>query len=152
MTNRYIRSIDRLRKQVEETGTAVPLTPYLQREKDPHLERTKAPEFCDTSLSAGSFNAALRACGAAIHAVDQVIFICCRKHSRKGLCSARPLPRHDTHHTTRHHIYAWTVRPKHCVDACGSALCMATVLRVERMRLFASDVWRCPVVCFVLTW
>ena len=37
----YIRSIDKLRKTVEQSGVSVPLTPYLQREKNPAVERTK---------------------------------------------------------------------------------------------------------------
>lgn len=89
-TKAYIRSIDSLRKQVECSGVSVPLTPYLQRAKDPSLERTKAPENCDTSLSAGSFDAALRACGAAIHAVDQVV----RGEAANAFCVVRPPGHH----------------------------------------------------------
>ena len=89
-TKAYISSIDKLRKQVECSGVSVPLTPYLQRAKDPSLERTKAPENCDTSLSAGSFDAALRACGAAIYAVDQVV----RGEAANAFCVVRPPGHH----------------------------------------------------------
>ena len=89
-TKDYIRAIDRLRKRVEFSGISQPLTPYLQREKNPSLKQTKDPENCDTSLSAGSFDAALRACGAAVHAVDCVVQGKCAN----AFCVVRPPGHH----------------------------------------------------------
>jgi len=89
-TKSYIRSIENLCKSVQQSGVSVPLTPYLQKEKNPRLQRTKAPENCDTSLSVGSFDAALRACGAAIHAVDNVV----KGNVANAFCVVRPPGHH----------------------------------------------------------
>jgi acetoin utilization deacetylase AcuC-like enzyme len=74
-----------------ESPEVVPMTPILQRK----LQRLptfllKKAEICDSSFSAGTLPAALRACGAACHAVEEVY----AGRARNAFCLVRPPGHH----------------------------------------------------------
>eukprot|EP00940_MAST-03C_sp_MAST-3C-sp2_P002942 g2942.t1 len=72
-THSYLRLVERLSREAEQTGTALPFTPHVQKElRGTAQNRLKKAQFCDTSLSPGSRLASLRAAGAVIKAVESV--------------------------------------------------------------------------------
>lgn len=87
----YVNLVRSLAKHVERVGAAVPFTPQIQRGLRRQPEHTiKTPEACDTTFSAGSLAAALRAAGAVLHAVDRVV----AGEARNALACVRPPGHH----------------------------------------------------------
>ena len=70
-SDEYISVITELGEQVANTPVA--FTPYYQGFKGMPQAKQKKPEFSDTFFSPGTMAAALRAAGAVVHAVDQVL-------------------------------------------------------------------------------
>jgi acetoin utilization deacetylase AcuC-like enzyme len=100
----YLSFVNALSKQVQlldqqqlqlgnhqHQHVALPFTPQVQK----HLlhrgdESLKNSEYCDTSFSAGTLNAARRAAGAVAHAVDLVLL----GRNRNVFCAVRPPGHH----------------------------------------------------------
>ena len=79
----YVRVLAKLSDQVG--GTPIAFTPYCQNQKGVPEKFQKPAENSDTFFSPGTLQAALRAAGGVIHAVNRVIkgenrsaFVCCR--------------------------------------------------------------------------
>ena len=71
----YLASIASMSSAIAADPTLtspVPFTPLVQRSHGISFSRLKDPKACDTRISAGSFDAARRAAGAVLHAVDAV--------------------------------------------------------------------------------
>lgn len=87
----YVRLVRALAKHVSRSNTAVPFTPHIQRglQRAPP-ESLKKPEHSDTTFSAGSLPAALRAAGAVCSAVDAVV----TGKARNAFCCTRPPGHH----------------------------------------------------------
>jgi len=93
----YIAFVDKLSKQMQQkaaagTGTVVPFTPQVQKEVQGVTENQniKKDEYCDTSFSAGTLQAARRAAGAVAFAVDRVLL----GRNRNAFCCVRPPGHH----------------------------------------------------------
>ena len=75
----------------EESSVPVPFTPAVQRSIGQlPIERTKSCSLSDTSYSAGTLKAAKRACGAVVHACNQVL----SGRARSAFCVVRPPGHH----------------------------------------------------------
>eukprot|EP00658_Telonema_sp_P-2_P070581 TRINITY_DN60038_c0_g1_i1.p1 TRINITY_DN60038_c0_g1~~TRINITY_DN60038_c0_g1_i1.p1 ORF type:complete len:291 (+),score=38.80 TRINITY_DN60038_c0_g1_i1:275-1147(+) len=88
----YVQSVSSLAStMMGSCGTPVPFTPYVQREQN-KLKKSKAKQvkISDTSFSAGSLMAALRAIGAVQHAIDQTL----TGAARNAFCCVRPPGHH----------------------------------------------------------
>lgn len=79
----YVRVLAELSSNVGHTPIA--FTPYCQNQKGVPEKLQKDPENSDTFFSPGTLQAALRAAGGVIHAIDRVMdgknrnaFVCCR--------------------------------------------------------------------------
>jgi len=91
----YIAFVDKLSKQMQlksAAGAVVPFTPQVQKEVQGVTENQniKKEEFCDTSFSAGTLQAARRAAGAVAFAVDRVLL----GRNRNAFCCVRPPGHH----------------------------------------------------------
>jgi len=82
-SEQYVRVLAKLSDQVG--GTPIAFTPYCQNQKGVPEKFQKPAENSDTFFSPGTLQAALRAAGGVIHAVNRVIkgenrsaFVCCR--------------------------------------------------------------------------
>ena len=90
-SERYFRLVCSLARHVHTHGDPVPYTPILQRGVGRlPLPLLKAADACDTSFSAGSLKAALRAAGAVVAGVDAVV----RGTARNCLAVVRPPGHH----------------------------------------------------------
>lgn len=96
----YITFVDNLSRRLQSDMSTrsksgvVPFTPQVQREMfNQAFGDLKKSEFCDTSFSAGTLQAARRAAGAVAHAVDRVIL----GRNRNAFCCVRPPGHHAGH-------------------------------------------------------
>jgi len=103
---RFLRLVNNLSKSLEVTGatSAIPFTPAVQRnlaepgatqaemeaQSDAVVADLKSAQDADTSFSPGSLQAARRAAGAAVHAVDMVLL----GRARNAFCVVRPPGHH----------------------------------------------------------
>ncbi len=95
----YIAFVDKLSKKMQQQlansgndPVVVPFTPQVQKEvqRVTQNEHLKREEFCDTSFSAGTLQAARRAAGAVAFAVDRVLL----GRNRNAFCCVRPPGHH----------------------------------------------------------
>ena len=122
-------------EDISANPDTVPMTPVVQRK----LQRRptfllKKEEISDSSFSSGTLPAALRACGAACHAVDEVV----AGRARNAFCLVRP-PGH----------HAGEAGPPPEAESCGfsvinsvavAALHAVNDLNVPRVAIFDFDV------------
>ena len=87
----YAKFLDDLTEQAALKGAPIPLTPRIQVGLH-GADQTQAKDeaSCDTSFSEGTVKAARRACGAVVHAVDQIMHGKCRN----SFCVVRPPGHH----------------------------------------------------------
>ena len=93
----YITFVDNLSKRLQSDmntrskSGVVPFTPQVQREMFNHaFGDLKKSEYCDTSFSTGTLQAARRAAGAVAHAVNMVMV----GRNRNAFCCVRPPGHH----------------------------------------------------------
>eukprot|EP00939_MAST-03C_sp_MAST-3C-sp1_P005456 g5456.t1 len=90
-TAKYLQLVERLSREAMKAGRALPFTPHVQKTLRGLSDgRVKAAQFCDTSLSPGSRQAALRAAGAVVAAVEDVL----RGKCPSAFCLVRPPGHH----------------------------------------------------------
>lgn len=112
-SSKYTALLWRLSQHVNKHQAAVPFTPIIQRSMHGlPRDKIKPAEMCDTSFSPGSLQAALRAAGAVVAAVEGVA----AGSSRNALCVVRP----PGHHAG---VDGLIEVPKdiapHCTSSCG---------------------------------
>lgn len=135
----YITFVSQLSRQLNEEDAAhaqpVPFTPMVQktvlRQQTAEL---KSAEYCDTSFSVGSLNAARRAAGAVADAVDKVLL----GRYRNAFCLVRP----PGHHAGYRGLLDDAKSCGFCIfnNVAAGALHALEVHRIERVAIIDIDI------------